>query len=192
MFILWIKKADDPVCVKLTELYPTLWGTMDCSLSGSCPQNSPGMNTGVGCHSLLQEIFLTQGSNLDLRHCREILYPLSHQGSLTQLLFAILTPSATERVCEIASVRLFAPLGTVSHQASLSMGFSRQGSLPLTPPGKHQVQNAHMLIFQDGFTGGSDGKESTPQPPTPSTPHPPSVWETWVQSLGWWKAMRIL
>ena len=48
MFILWIKKADDPVCVKLTELYPTLWGTMDCSLSGSCPQNSPGMNTGVG------------------------------------------------------------------------------------------------------------------------------------------------
>ena len=57
------------------------------------------MNTGVGCHSRLQEIFLTQGSNLDLRHCREILYHLSHQGSLTQLLFAILTPSATERVC---------------------------------------------------------------------------------------------
>ena len=29
-----------------------------------CPWNSPGKSTGVGCHSLLQGIFLTQGSNL--------------------------------------------------------------------------------------------------------------------------------
>ena len=42
-----------------------------------CPQDSPGKNTGVGCHSLLQGIFLTQGWNLDLRHCRQILYHLS-------------------------------------------------------------------------------------------------------------------
>ena len=28
----------------------------------------PGRNTGVGCHSLLQEIFLTQGPNPGLRH----------------------------------------------------------------------------------------------------------------------------
>ena len=39
-----------------------------------CPWNSPGKCTGVGCHFLLQGIFLTQGSNLDLRHCRQILY----------------------------------------------------------------------------------------------------------------------
>ena len=26
-----------------------------------CPWDSPGKNTGVGCHALLQEIFLTQG-----------------------------------------------------------------------------------------------------------------------------------
>ena len=31
-----------------------------------CPWNSPGKNTGVGCHFLLQGIFLTQGSNLSL------------------------------------------------------------------------------------------------------------------------------
>ena len=31
--------------------------------------------------SLLQEIFLTQGSNLDLLHCSQIIYCLSHQGS---------------------------------------------------------------------------------------------------------------
>ena len=28
-----------------------------------CPWDSPGKSTGVGCHSLLQGIFLTQGSN---------------------------------------------------------------------------------------------------------------------------------
>ena len=38
-------------------------------------------NTGVGCHSLLQEIFPTQGLNPALPHCRQTLYCLSHQGS---------------------------------------------------------------------------------------------------------------
>ena len=36
----------------------------DCSQPGSSIHgNSPGKNTGVGCHALLQGIFLTQGSN---------------------------------------------------------------------------------------------------------------------------------
>ena len=35
---------------------------------------STGKNIGVGCHFLLQEIFLTQGLNLGLLHCRQILY----------------------------------------------------------------------------------------------------------------------
>jgi len=34
----------------------------------------------VGCHSLLQGIFPTQGINLGLLHCRQILYHLSHWG----------------------------------------------------------------------------------------------------------------
>ena len=46
-----------------------------------CPWNSPGKNTGVGCHFLLQGLFLTQGSNLGLWHCRQILYHLNHKGS---------------------------------------------------------------------------------------------------------------
>ena len=45
-----------------------------------CPWDCPGKNTGVGCHSLLHGIFQTQGSNLSLPHCRQILYHLSHQG----------------------------------------------------------------------------------------------------------------
>ena len=46
-----------------------------------CPWDSPGKNTGVGCCSLLQGIFLTKGLNSDLLHFRQILYHLSYQGS---------------------------------------------------------------------------------------------------------------
>ena len=43
-----------------------------------CPWDSPGKNTGVGSHFLLQGIFLTQGLNPGLLLCRQILYHLSH------------------------------------------------------------------------------------------------------------------
>ena len=33
-----------------------------------CPWDSPGKNTGVGCHAFLQWIFSTQGLNLSLQH----------------------------------------------------------------------------------------------------------------------------
>ena len=46
-----------------------------------CPWNSPCKNTGAGCPSLLQKIFLTQGLNPGLLHCRQILYHLSSEGS---------------------------------------------------------------------------------------------------------------
>ena len=45
------------------------------------PWNSPGQNTGVGSLSLIQGIFLTQGVNRGLPHCRQILYQLSHKVS---------------------------------------------------------------------------------------------------------------
>ena len=45
------------------------------------PWNSPGRNTGVGSHSLLQWILPTQELNWGLLHCRWILYQLSFQGS---------------------------------------------------------------------------------------------------------------
>ena len=41
----------------------------------------PVMNTGMGCHFLLQGIFPTQGSNPGPLPCRQILYRLSHQAS---------------------------------------------------------------------------------------------------------------
>ena len=42
-----------------------------------CPWDSPGKNTGVGGHFILQGIFLAQGSNLALSLGRQILYHLS-------------------------------------------------------------------------------------------------------------------
>ena len=64
-----------------------------CLVAQSCPalcnmdwdppgffvhRDSPGKNTGVGCHALLQEIFSTQGLNPGLPYCRRIFYLLSH------------------------------------------------------------------------------------------------------------------
>ena len=65
------------VCKSLShvQLYTTPW-TASRLL---CHWGFPGKNTGMGCHFLLQGIFLTQGSNPGLPHCRQILYHLRHQ-----------------------------------------------------------------------------------------------------------------
>ena len=48
----------------MTQLYSTRCDPVACSMpSSSVYGDSPGKNTGVGCHTLLQGIFLTQGSN---------------------------------------------------------------------------------------------------------------------------------
>ena len=66
----------------VTQLCLTLCTPMDCRPPGSSVHAaSPGKNTRVGCHDLLQGIFLTQQLNPGLLHCRWILYHLSHQGS---------------------------------------------------------------------------------------------------------------
>ena len=53
--------------------------------------NSPGKNTVVSNDSLLQGLFLTQGLNLGLLHCRQILYYLSNKGSPQMTLYALLS-----------------------------------------------------------------------------------------------------
>ena len=69
-------------CVNVyAQSCPTLCDPKDDSPPGSSVHgNSPGRNTGVGCHTLLQGIFLTQGLNPGLPRGRQILYHLSHQG----------------------------------------------------------------------------------------------------------------
>ena len=74
----WLK-----VTVLVVQSYLTLCDPLDCRCQAplSMEFNSPGKSTGVDCHSVLQGIFPTLGSNPDLLHCRQILYSLSHQGS---------------------------------------------------------------------------------------------------------------
>ena len=61
----------EKVKVKVTQLCLSLCNPMDCSLLSSSVHeiHSPGKNTGVGCHSLLQGIFPMQGLNPGLPHC---------------------------------------------------------------------------------------------------------------------------
>jgi len=66
----WMQKGKSPV------VSDSLWPHRLYS-----PWNSPGQNTGVSSHFLLQGIFPTQGSNPGLLHWRQILYQMSHQGS---------------------------------------------------------------------------------------------------------------
>ena len=100
---------------------PTLCDSMDCSPPGSFVHGgSPGKNTGVDLHALLQGIFPTQGSNPGLLHCRWILYQLSHKGS-PRILEWVAYPSP----------------GDLSH-LGIEKGSSalQAGSLPLAPPEK--------------------------------------------------------
>ena len=66
----------------VTQSCSTLCDAMDYSpLGSSIHGDSPGKNTGVGCHALLQGIFLTQRLSPALLHCRQILCHLSYKGS---------------------------------------------------------------------------------------------------------------
>ena len=68
--------------VLVTQLCPTLCDPRDLSPPGSsCQWNFPGKDAGVGCHFLLQGLFLTQGSNPHLQHWQPDFLPLSHEGS---------------------------------------------------------------------------------------------------------------
>ena len=68
--------------VWVAQSCPTVCDPTACSPPGSSvPGDSPGKNTGVGCHALLQGIFPSQGSNPGLLHCRRILYCLRHHRS---------------------------------------------------------------------------------------------------------------
>ena len=86
-----LKKSQCHFChslvrAKLPQSCLTPCNPMDCSLPASSVHgDSPGRNTGVGCHSLLQGIFPIQGSNPHVLHCWRILYHLSHQASIAEI-----------------------------------------------------------------------------------------------------------
>ena len=115
-------------CVLVTQSCPTLCDPMNCSPPGSSVHgDSLGKNTGVGSYSLLQRIFLTQGSNPSLLQKgflpSEPPWEAPEEGSKVKLL---------------SCVQLFAIPLTIAYQAPPSMEFSRQqywSGLPFPPPG---------------------------------------------------------
>ena len=87
-------------CCSVTQSSPTLCDPMDCSSPPRLlsPWESPGKNNGVGCHSLLQGIFPTQGSNLCLvylPHWQAGSLPLELPGKSKK---AIATSSPSARI----------------------------------------------------------------------------------------------
>ena len=100
------------------------------------PWNSPGQNTAVRSHSLLQGIFPTQGLNPGLPHCRWILYQLGHKGCPVQGCCPLkgkqwlVTPEVcftcfwtlhkqTHTICVLLGL-------SIAHQDPLFMGFSKE------------------------------------------------------------------
>ena len=78
-FLIMGKKSPHGLKVKVSPSHPTLCNPMDCRLPGFFVHGIlQGKNARVDCHSLCQRIFPTQGSNLGLLHCSQILNHLSN------------------------------------------------------------------------------------------------------------------
>ena len=60
-------------CSGTSVVSKSLWPHGMCPARLLCPWDSPAKNTGVGCHCLLQRIFLIHGSNPCLLPCRQVL-----------------------------------------------------------------------------------------------------------------------
>ena len=81
-------------CYLVTKSCPTLWDPARLF----CPWDSPGRNTGVGCHFLLQGIFPTQGIEPSSPVLADGLFTTESQGtSLLHRLFVYVKISFFQR-----------------------------------------------------------------------------------------------
>ena len=122
-----------------------------------CPWNSPGQNTGLDSHFLLQEIFPSQGSNLRLLHWQPDSLLMNHPGGggggggvSPSVVSDSLRPRGrqpTRLLCPrdspgkntgVGSQSLFQGIFLTqgSSPCLLCLLLWQAGSLPLAPPGK--------------------------------------------------------
>ena len=121
-----MNKASEVKWSEVAQSCLTLCDPMDCSLPGSSPGNSPG----VDYHFLLQGIFPTQGSNPGLPHCRHMLYCLSHQGSPGKVLWVDkLQCSVTNPIMEVYLQRRKQILFYMRDQRRFNKGYDVGASL---------------------------------------------------------------
>ena len=110
-------------CCLVTQSRLTLWWPHGLKHSRLlCPWNSPGKNTGVGCHDLLQGIFPTQGSNPYLPHCGWILYHWVTSDAQHNSNLCLCLHTAFVSVC--ISVFSFRVPYTIRFRAHLNLGCS--------------------------------------------------------------------
>ena len=78
MFCSGGQKRPVPQRCSLASVWSDSYHPVDCNLLGSSvhviPQSRIMVAIAIGCYFLPQRIFPTQGSNLGLLHCRQILY----------------------------------------------------------------------------------------------------------------------
>ena len=89
----------------------------------------------MGSHSFVQDIFLTLGSNPGLLHCRQILYHLSHQGSLIGPRTHCKT-SSLKRAWNVKQIHMLIfkhLLGEVRRVGALSGDWSATDAILLSP-----------------------------------------------------------
>ena len=161
------------MCTHSLRLCLTLCDPMDCSPTGSSiHRDSPGKDTGVGCHFLLQGTFLTQGSNphlLCLLHWQADSLPLSHGG---KPLAWPSKPSAPESLLPAAHPQQAdeSTLLGLQPQCCAAFAFPLKGPSLLSPT---KVQG-QIQLSKDGLALISElGGASVPHPD--SQPHLPET-----------------
>ena len=130
-----------------------------------CPWNSPGKNTGVGSHSLLQGIFLTQRSKPGLLYCR---------GSPALQMDSLPTkppgkpreyPDGPHLMTELLQIRnpLPAVLGErdVMTRGSVRLGRETQPAV-LTSKSKHSLADTLILVQRDSYQTSDLQKVKSP------------------------------
>ena len=110
-------------------------------------------NTRVGCHPLLQRIFLTQRLNLGLPHSRQILYYLSHQGSpVVQNQFSSATQSCLTlgdpMDCSMPGLPVHHQLPELAQTRVRRISDAIKPSHPLSSPPPALNLSQHQGLFQ--------------------------------------------
>ena len=127
----------------------------------------PGKNTGVGCHFLLQGIFLTQGLNPGLLHCRKILYHLSYMQILSST-HQNNNDNIHNILWFIKVLYTFSHLNTFSHQpwkkqvktafTSIKSSFTLRSCSYDYSVNPHDIPIVEVVIFTPVYRWGNWGK----------------------------------
>ena len=146
------------VKVLVSQPRPTLCDPMGYSSPGSSVHGTQGNNTGVGCHSFLHGIFLTQKSNPGLLHCKQ---------------FFTIWVTREAHDCNIYWKYMW-PWGFPD--SSVGKESARNAGDPSSIPGSRRSAGERI---------GYPLQYSWPSFVAQLVNNPPAMQKTWVQSLGW-------